>query len=79
MTQMELSVLQLLEDGREYTAGEVMASSAVEHAHIETIRGALLGLYARGYVNKRGRGLHFFRITIEGRDRLFAHRHGVTL
>jgi hypothetical protein len=79
MIGMEWSVLELLADGREYTVGEVMASTSTERAHIERIRGAMQRLYERGYVDKRGRGLHFFRITEEGRDCLFARACGVLL
>lgn len=79
MSEMDYRLLELMADGREYTVGEVMTHTGTEYAHTERIRRAMRRLYERGYVRKRGRGLHFFRITIEGRDCLFARRHGVML
>lgn len=79
MTPMDWSVLQLLEDGREYTVGEVVAASYDEGARIARITSALHHLYDYGYVTRRGRGLHIYRISLEGRDRLWAHRNRVTL
>lgn len=79
MNDMEWALLDLLADGREYSIGDVMAHNVSESQHVGRIRTAMRRLYERGYVDRHGRGMRIYRITLEGRDRLWARRVGVTL
>jgi hypothetical protein len=76
---MDYHLLKMMADGLEYTVGEVIASTATEAQHITRVRRSLQNLYDYGYVDRRGRGLHFFRITEDGRDVLFAYSWGLRL
>lgn len=80
MNDMDYRLLELMADGREYTVGEVAAAASLFEAnYVDRVRHSMRRLYERGYVRRRGRGLPMYRITLDGRDCLFARRLGVLL